>query len=198
MTHAEQLREAVAADCWQAAITVKALGGILVDARGDNRFRFPDGSVALVRELGIFRDKPWVDLETPEWPPFTGDVLEPIGRLAFVVAKTMPDVPHEYVIRRKAAHDADYVALYDVIMRDGVIGFWRGREGKIKNCRPARYLCPGDGYWYWSMSPKRTVKPYELGRHPLGISHHINRCTLAAWQVLVDKGWLFTDPAHNG
>lgn len=195
MTHAEQLQDAIRADPWRVAEYVKRLGGVQADARGDNRFRFPDGSEALVRNLGIHRDTPYVDLTTPEWPPFAGQVLDVLPRLAFVYAKSMPDVPHEYVIRSRAAHDGDYVALYDCIMRDGVIGYWRGRQGKITNCRPARYLCPGDGHWYWSMSPKRTVKPYELGRHPLGISHHINRCTLAAWDVLVAKGWLSTGPA---
>ena len=200
-TQAEQLHAAPAD--WRSLMQlVERLGGIRCDRRGDDRWKFPDGSVAMVRGLtfaakGYSRRRecalPTVDLLSPEAPLFQGNVLDAIGRLTFVFAKTMPDVPHEYTVRLKAEDDADYVAIYDCIMRDGVIAFWRGCEGKIKNPRPARYLCPGDGWWYWSMSPMRTVKPYEEGRHPLFLSHHVNRCTLAAWDNLIARGWIFTD-----
>jgi hypothetical protein len=208
-TQSQQLRdEAEAGADWRTIRqAVLNRGGIRQDERGDDRWQFPDGSVALVRGLtfvggGYSRRRestaPIVDLTIPEIPPFRGDVLDAIGRLDFIFAKTMPDVPHEYTLRLKTTNDADYVALYDCIMRDGVIAFWRGREGKIKNCRPARYLCPGDGWWYWSMSAGRTIKPYHEGRHPLFLSHHINRCTLEAWERLCARGWIFTEGSANG
>jgi hypothetical protein len=92
------------------------------------------------------------------------DILAVIGRLAFQFAHTMPDLPHEYTVRRKAQNDADYVALYEAIMERGVIELWKGKI--------ARYLYPGDGWRYWSMSARRSNRE---GRHPLEISRHINR-----------------------
>jgi hypothetical protein len=50
----------------------------------------------------------------------------------------MPHMPHEYTVRDKAPDDADYVGLYEAIMRDGVIHWWRRQH--------ARYLYPGDGW----------------------------------------------------
>ena len=191
-TTAQHLRNTVdnSLDWRDILQAIADLGGEKHDRRGDDRWRFPDGSVALIR--GLVSSKPTVDIESPEVPLFVGNVLGVIGRLNFVYAQTMPDVPHEYTVRLRAAADADYFALYDCIMRDGVIEFWRGREGKIKYPRPARYLYPGDGWRYWSMSPKRSIKPYEEGRHSLSISRHINRCTLAEWEKLRARGWIFT------
>lgn len=199
-SQAQQLNE-VGAD-WRAVLDeVKRLGGVRVSHRGDDRWRFPDSSTALVRGLTFVGGRlsrrseptlPVVDLVSPELPPFCGNVYDAIKGLEFRFAKTMPDVPHEYAMRLTTRNDGDYIALYDCIMRDGVIAFWRGCEGKIKKPRPARYLCPGDGWWYWSMSPMRTVRPYEEGRHPLYLSHHINRCTLEAWDRLISRGWIFT------
>src|SRR5580693_3989805 len=94
------------------------------------------------------------------------DILAVIGRLAFQFAHTMPELPHEYTVRRKAQNDADYVALYEAIMDRGVLELW-GEKPKI-----ARYLYPGDGWRYWSMSARRSNRE---GRHPLEISRHINR-----------------------
>jgi len=200
-TQAEQLRDA--GQNWRTVMqAVERLGGVRCDSRGDDRWKFPDGSVALVRGLtfagkGLSRRLesalPTIDLISQESPVFHGNILGVIRRLDFVFAKTMPENPHEYTVRLRAVADADYVALYDSIMREGIIAFWRGCEGKIKKPRPARYLCPGDGWWYWSMSPMRTVRPFEEGRHPLFVSHHINRCTLASWDMQVSRGWMFTD-----
>jgi hypothetical protein len=91
-------------------------------------------------------------------------LLATIDRLVFVFAKTMPHMPHEYTVREHAANDADYVALYHAIMQDGEVEQWRRK--------PGRYLYPGDGWRYWSMSSKRSDAE---GRHPLWVSHHINR-----------------------
>jgi hypothetical protein len=94
------------------------------------------------------------------------DILAVIARLSFQLARTMPELPHEYTVRRKAQDDADYVALFEAIMQRGVLERW-GQNRKL-----ARYLYPGDGWRYWSMSARRSDKE---GRHPLEISRHINR-----------------------
>jgi hypothetical protein len=108
--------------------------------------------------------------------------LEIISRLDFVFAKTMPEMPHEYTVRKRARDDADYVALYEAIMHDGELEYW-GKDGK--NFYPARYLYPGDGYCYWSMSAWRNDTE---GRHPLEISRHINRNTLVETEKLRRNG----------
>lgn len=87
-----------------------------------------------------------------------------IARLDWVFAKTMPHMPHEYTVRENAARDSDYVALYEAIMFSGTVQRYRGM--------PNRYLYPGDGWRYWSMSSKRAD---AYARHPLWVSHHINR-----------------------
>lgn len=112
------------------------------------------------------------------------DILAVIGRLRFVYARTMPQLPHEYTVRERAANDADYVALYEAIMRDGVIEWWCGAPGGRK-AMPARYLNPGDNWIYWSMSARRSDRE---GRHPLEISHHINRCRIEERQRLIAAG----------
>jgi hypothetical protein len=56
-------------------------------------------------------------------------ILEVIARLPFVFARTMPHMPHEYTLRATAPNDTDYVALYQAIMRDGVIHWWRLPDG---------------------------------------------------------------------
>lgn len=166
--------------------------------RGDDRFVFWDGSQVLVRGLQFVAGRhasrnmkestsPEIRIE-PEQPEFCGDIKPVIKRLSFRVAASMPEIPHEYTLRLKTQCDADYVALYDCIMRDGQIGFWCGVRGQRSRSKPTRYLNPGDGYWYWSMSARRTVKPYHEGRHPLWLSHHINRCTEADWIALVSRG----------
>src|SRR5690349_3262660 len=106
LSAAQQVRNAVTAagrDWRFARRTIEKFGGMRQDRRGDDRWVFPDGSAALVRGLtfvagGYSRrselTSPVVLLDSPELPSFRGDVLDAIGRLAFVFARTMPDVPH--------------------------------------------------------------------------------------------------------
>ena len=88
----------------------------------------------------------------------TDEILAVIGRLSFRIAKTMPQIPHQYTVRQEAAAEADYVALHRAIRADGVIEFWHGRKvsgNQPIECgtgRPMRYLYPGDGWRYWYMS----------------------------------------------
>lgn len=100
----------------------------------------------------------------------------------------MPELPHEYTVRKKARDDADYVALYDAIMAEGVIEYW-GKDGK--RFYPARYFYPGDGWCYWSMSAWRSDPE---GRHPLPISRHINRGRIEEREKLRAEGLLVSEP----
>jgi hypothetical protein len=116
------------------------------------------------------------------------DILAVITRLDFVFAKTMPEMPHEYTVRRKVRDDADYVALFEAIMRDGELEYW-GKDGVL--FYPARYLMPGDGWRYWSMSGWRNDAE---GRQPLAVSRHINRSRLEEGEKLRAAGQLLREP----
>jgi hypothetical protein len=71
------------------------------------------------------------------------DALENIGRLQWQLAKTMPEIPHEYTVRSPET-EADYVALFTAIQSDGVFERYKRRK--------KRYLYPGDGRKYWAMT----------------------------------------------
>jgi hypothetical protein len=66
-----------------------------------------------------------------------------IAALSFRVAKTMPEIPHEYVVRTPE-NEAAYVALFNLIVAEGVHGKW-GRSRY-------QYWYPGDGWKYWRMT----------------------------------------------
>jgi hypothetical protein len=68
-----------------------------------------------------------------------------IDSLSFRFAKTMPEIPHEYVVR-SPHNGAAYVALFSAIMEHGVNERWAGRR--------KRYLYPGDGWKYWAMTTR--------------------------------------------
>jgi hypothetical protein len=87
------------------------------------------------------------------------DILAAIGRLSFQFAKTMPETPHEYVVKTDD-NLAAYTQLFDAIKSRGRPEKWEGRR--------YRYLYPGDGWRYWIMT---TV---------LGQSRIINRARAAA------------------
>jgi hypothetical protein len=46
--------------------------------------------------------------------------------LSFRVARTMPEIPHEYIVR-SADIEAAYVALFNTIMEHGVCERWASR-----------------------------------------------------------------------
>ena len=73
------------------------------------------------------------------------NILIAIGRLTFVFAKTMPEVPHEYVIRTKENWD-DFAVLWQVITERSEPGTFTGTDGKT---RRYRYFYAGDGWRYW-------------------------------------------------
>jgi hypothetical protein len=66
-----------------------------------------------------------------------------IESLSFRLARTMPEILHEYVIR-SADNEAAYVALFSAIMEGGVFQRWAVRD--------KRYLYRGDGWKYWAMT----------------------------------------------
>ena len=59
-------------------------------------------------------------------------------------AKTMPQCPHEYIVRGKTADDETYIAMFRKIEASNVWRLW--------NNVPRQYLHPGDGYYYWKMT----------------------------------------------
>jgi hypothetical protein len=100
------------------------------------------------------------------------DVLAAIGRLSFRVAKTMPQIPHEYTVRGEE-NEADYVALHNAIRAAGTVEYWHARRvlrGKPLERRSRgvakRYLYPGDGfrYWYESKLPGSKIHKPEPDR----------------------------------
>lgn len=48
-----------------------------------------------------------------------------INSLSFRFARTMPEIPHEYVVR-SPDNEAAYVAMFTAIMRHGVYERWAG------------------------------------------------------------------------
>jgi hypothetical protein len=68
------------------------------------------------------------------------DVFEMnLEKLQFRFAKTMPEIPHEYVVRT-LDDEADYVELFETIAMLGVIETFKGHR--------YRYWYAGDGYKY--------------------------------------------------
>ena len=68
--------------------------------------------------------------ESKTFPALTADItpaIYPITALSFRVAKTMPEIPHEYVVR-SPENEAAYVALFNLIIEHGVHEMWRGRK----------------------------------------------------------------------
>ena len=60
-------------------------------------------------------------------------------------AKTMPQYPHEYIVRGKTADDETYIAMFRSIEARGE---WRTWIDGLNR----QYIHPGDGYYYWKMT----------------------------------------------
>jgi hypothetical protein len=76
-------------------------------------------------------------------PVLATPAIYPLAALSFREAKTMPEAPHEYVVRTPE-NEAAYVALFTLIVEHGVAEKWRGRR--------YQYFYPGDGWKYWRMT----------------------------------------------
>jgi hypothetical protein len=94
------------------------------------------------------------------------ELLAAISRMEWIFARTMPRAPHWYT-RRGACDDADYARLFHAIQKsEAVEGFGNASY---------RYLYPGDGYKYWTMTTdlricaiinRAEVKPPPSPRTP--------------------------------
>jgi hypothetical protein len=185
MTTAQQLLRIK--DWKQMQQAIASNGGQLAADGNDDHYLFPDGSECIIPCLRFVtgrlshrseRNSPRVILQ---WPRQTVSVREAIAGLQFREAKTMPHIPHEYTSRILSRKDGDYVTLFHAVMQSRMIGIWAGTRGTLQKAKPLRYL-QVDGWWYWSMSSRRTQEPINEGRHPLWMSHHINRCTDEAFR----------------
>lgn len=86
--------------------------------------------------------------------------MDIISKLKFRYAKTMPDIPHEYVVRNKDLSSDEFSDVADTIAMLGVIEYF----GK----KPFRYYYPGDGYKYWIIGDilnRTTIDGSELSSH---------------------------------
>lgn len=63
-------------------------------------------------------------------PVFAPPAIYPIAALSFRVAKTMPECPHEYVVRTPE-NEADYVALFNLIVERGARCGVRGAPSPV-------------------------------------------------------------------
>src|ERR1700731_4617967 len=79
----------------------------------------------------------------PVLAPNPVSAIYPIAALSFRAAKTMPECPHEYVVRTPE-NEAAYVALFNLIVEQGVHETW----GRARY----QYWYPGDGWKYWRMT----------------------------------------------
>jgi hypothetical protein len=85
------------------------------------------------------------------------ELLAAIGRMEkeFRFAKTMPWIPHWYVIRTKE-NERDWWRLFHAVQQDGVTELWHRRRFK--------YLYPGDNWRYWTMVATAEEKPILINR----------------------------------
>jgi integrase len=74
------------------------------------------------------------------------DSMEEFPSLKFKFAKTMPEIPHFYVVR-SAGNNAEYQALSERIAKEGIMETW-------KNGKQYRYWYDPAGQWrYWEIYP---------------------------------------------
>ena len=64
--------------------------------------------------------------------------------LSWTFAKTMPECPHEYIVRGKTADEETYFAMYRAIEAHGEWREWYDNK--------YQYYHPGDKYYYWKMT----------------------------------------------
>ena len=79
----------------------------------------------------------------------TSEEFKTIGNaLTWTFAKTMPDSPHEYIVRNKTVDDDTYIKMFKTIEEHGIWKSW--------NNVAYQYFFPGDGYYYWKMTDDIT------------------------------------------
>jgi hypothetical protein len=84
----------------------------------------------------------------PLAPARADELRRLIAGLDFVFARTMPHIPHEYVVLSEA-NRAAFLELRAAILRHGIpLKFSERRY---------RYLFPGDGWKYWMVWPSPLI-----------------------------------------
>jgi len=76
------------------------------------------------------------------------ELIAKMATLAWRFAKTMPDDPHEYIVRGKTCDDDLYWLVYQAIADHGIPRRYKGRT--------YRSWYPGDGHYYWFMTNDRA------------------------------------------
>jgi hypothetical protein len=127
-----------------------------------------------------------------------------LKNLTWRFAKTMPDIPHEYVVR-SSENEADFVALFETINKHGRWSKFRGNR--------YRYWQPGDGFQYWTMTSdirfsrlSRVINRAKIDGTEIAdkittaiIKYRRNKQLRAVWKrtprdvrrVIVDRRWIF-------
>lgn len=80
--------------------------------------------------------------------PELRELRDAVKDLTWVFARTMPEIPHWYVVRRPG-NEAVYLRLFKAIREHGQdrqFGRWRNR-----------YLLLDDGYKYWAMTTRENA-----------------------------------------
>ncbi len=73
-----------------------------------------------------------------------------INSVKWVFAKTMPENPHEYIVRGKQLSDDDFVSFVNYIRANGYVKPFQGRNYTGIDI---------EGYYYWTMgSPMDMTK----------------------------------------
>jgi hypothetical protein len=80
--------------------------------------------------------------------------MEDLPHLVFRSATSMPEIPHQYVVRNKA-NNKHFIALFHTIEEQGVFEMWHGRK--------FQYWYRGDGWKYWRMD-KELAKATIINR----------------------------------
>jgi hypothetical protein len=117
-----------------------------------------------------------------------------LNNLTWRFAKTMPEIPHEYVVR-SPDNEADFVALFETINKHGRWGTFRGNR--------YRYWYPGDGFKYWSI--KRVINRAKVDGAEVAdkittaiMKYRRNKQLAAVWKrtprdvqrVIDDRRWI--------
>ena len=70
------------------------------------------------------------------------EILKNIETNEWIFAKTMPDNPHSYTLRKNWDKDEDFVNFVKFIRKNGYVENFKGREYTLFNI---------NGYKYWTM-----------------------------------------------
>jgi hypothetical protein len=91
---------------------------------------------------------------------------EAVAGLSWTYAKTMPDIPHWYIVRGRTCPEDLYVALFQAVEAHGEYALFQPPDPDRKPYRQ-KYLELGDGLKYWvmtgSMGASRVLNRARIG-----------------------------------